>query len=320
MAKRDYYNVLGVKRSATDVQIKAAYRKMARKFHPDVNKAPDASEKFKEATEAYEVLSDGKKRKLYDQFGHAGPGPNFTGAGRTGPYARPGGRPQRGFNFNEFFGAGSSPFMGMNLDDILESLRGRKSSRRSRSTRQQPVGADIKYDISLDFMQAVRGSTAMLHLQPTEIGQKEETIQVKIPSGVDEGSKVRVRGKGIPSPSGRGDLYIIIHVKDHPYFRRVAHDIYVDVPISIVEAAMGAKVDVPTIDGMMTVVIPPGTGGGKRLRLRGKGIAKPSKTRGDQYVVIKVVPPQKISQRGKELLEEFEKIEDHDPRRSAPWK
>ena len=316
MAKRDYYDVLGLKRDASGAQIKSAYRKRAKNFHPDVNGSPDAAEKFKEATEAYEVLCDPQKRKTYDTYGHAGAG-EFAGrpGARTYTWSTGQGAP---FDLRDFFGRSQSPFMDMGLDEILGALRGGKSrGRRKRRTR----GADLEHHINLDFLAAVRGTTVSLRVQLADDASRSETIEVKIPPGVREASRVRIRGKGAPGTAGPGDLYLIVHVANHPYFRTEGDDIYVDVPISIVEAALGAKVDVPTLDGMTSVSVPAGTGGGKRLRLRGKGVAKGnSKTRGDQYIVIKVVPPEKISKRGKELLDEFARTETPDVRKDVPWK
>ena len=324
MAKRDYYEVLGVQRAATDGQIKAAYRKLARKYHPDVNKSPDAAEKFREATEAYEVLSDPAKRKTYDQFGHAGP-EGFGGPGgqRTYRWTQAEGVP---FDLGDLFGAarrGGRGYMGMSLDEILQALRGGAPRRRAGpASSAQARGADLEHHLTLEFLQAAWGTTTTLELQRGGRGAADsETITVKIPPGVREGSKIRVRGKGAQGPGGSGDLYIVTHVREHPYFRREGDDIYVEVPISIAEAALGAKVDVPTIDGMTTVTIPPGTSSSRRLRLRGKGIAGPgNKPRGDEYVVIKIVPPKRLSPRGEQLLKEFQAEEAHNPRDEVPWK
>ncbi|MCD4824459.1 MAG: DnaJ domain-containing protein [Phycisphaerae bacterium] len=330
--KRDYYEVLDVSRGATDKQIKSAYRKLARKYHPDVSKAPDADKKFREATEAYEVLSDKEKRKTYDQFGHAA----FGGPGRggAGPQGWPGGMgagQSVSFDFGDIFGGGSRSgrssggFAGMGLDEILEALGGQA---RRRSTRgpagPAPKGRDIEHRVMLDFLHAVRGTTTSLRLEATDphTGKTtNQTLSVKIPPGVRDGQKIRVRGKGEEGPGGAGDLLIICHIKKHLYYRRDGNDIYVEIPIGIVEAALGSKVDVPTIDGMTTVTIPPGISGGRRLRLKGKGIAPQGKTdqRGDQYVVIKIVPPEKVTPDGKKLLEEFRETNPYDPREGAPW-
>ena len=329
MAKRDYYDILRVKRGASEADIRAAYRKLARKYHPDVNKAPDAAGKFKEATEAYEILSDPQKRKMYDQFGHAGPqpGPFGPGAsrghpGRTYTWTSTGGGAP---DFGDLFGGGASPFMGLSLEEILDRLgggvvggaaRGRgRPGRRAAATR----GADIEYDMTLDFLSAVRGTTATLRFRGD--GQQSETLSVKIPPGVREGSRIRVRGKGHQGAAGRGDLYIVTHVRDHPYFRREGRDLYVEVPIGLAEAALGASVEVPTLEGKTTIKVPPGSPSGRKLRLRGKGVpGAKGDGPGDEYVVLKVVPPKKVSNRGRELLREFEQSEAHYARKDAPWR
>ena len=174
--------------------------------------------------------------------------------------------------------------------------------------------------ITLDFDEAMKGCTKTLRVNRPD--GSTERIEVKIPPGVREGSKIRLRGKGGSSGyrGKRGDLYLVVHVREHPYFRREGSDIYIDVPISITEAALGTKVTVPTIDGKAIVTIPPGTSSGTKLRLRGKGVIDPkTKTRGDQYVVIKIVPPKSISQKGKELLEQLDKTEPYNPREGLPW-
>ena len=318
MAKRDFYDVLGVKRDATDSQIKSAYRTLARKYHPDVNKEADSADKFKEATEAYEVLSDSKKRGMYDQFGHAGPRGGFGGPG--GARGWPGGQGVE-INFEDLFGGGGSGFAGMGLEDIMAALGGGMRGRRGPAPRRK--GADLESHLTVAFMQAVLGMTTTIRVNRSgqRGGHNTETIDVKIPPGVREGSKVRVRGKGEQGSGGNGDLYIIVHVGKHPYFRREGDDIYVDLPVRISEAALGSAVDVPTIDGMTTVKIPAGTSGGKRLRLKGKGV-KPTgerKQRGDQYVVIRIVPPPEISPPARKLLQEFDEVETFDPRKDAPW-
>ncbi len=321
MAKRDYYDVLGVRRGATNEQIKSAYRKLARKYHPDVNKAADASQRFHEATEAYEVLSDPEKRKMYDQFGHAGPGAGpGAGRGRAWSPAGDGGVP---FDFEEMFGGaggGGHGFLRMSLDEILSALRG--GGRRSRRKAPPARGRDLEHHVTLEFLEAVHGTTTRLRLQrQDERGRTHsQTIDVKIPPGVRDGARVRLRGKGAEGAGGAGDLYIVCHVRPHPYFRREGSDIYIDVPVSITEAALGAKVDVPTIDGMTTVTVPPGTGGSRRLRLKGKGLRSAAGDgRGDQYVVVKVVPPPKLSEDGAKLLRQFDAVEKFDPREGVPW-
>lgn len=320
MAQKDYYKILGVSRSASAKEIKAAYRKLARKYHPDVNKAKDAAEKFKEATAAYEVVSDPRKRKLYDQFGHAGvgagaAGPAGAGAGRT--YARPR-RGGEGFDFEDLFAA--SPFSGMSLDELLGALGGytRRSASRRRAGGAPRGGGDAEYPITLEFMQAAKGCTTSLRMRRSD--GRQERIDVKIPPGVRDGAKVRVRGKGGAGPAGVGDLIIVTTVRGHPYFRREGNDIYVDLPVGVAEAALGGQVTVPTIDGPASVKIPPGASSGTRLRLRDKGAPDPKGgKRGDQYAVIKIVLPKQISDSGRRAMEEFSRSDPYDPREGVPW-
>jgi DnaJ-class molecular chaperone len=320
--------VLGVGRSATGSQVRSAYRKLARKYHPDVNKSPGASENFKEASEAYEVLSDAEKRKAYDQFGHAGPRMGGFGGpggprGRTYTWTSAGGR-EAPFDFEAMFGGGGrrgGGFAGMSLDDILGALRG--GGGRGAASRGRQRGEDMEYHMSLDYAQAVSGTTATLRLEKAGTRGSEvfETITVKIPPGMHEGSRVRIRGKGGDGPGGAGDLYIVTHLNSHPYFRREGDDLYVDVPISIIEAALGCVVDVPTLEGLTAVKVPPGTGSARKLRLREKGLGgSGDRKRGDLYVAIQIVPPEKVSAKGAELLRELARIEKQDVRADVPWK
>lgn len=335
MTQRDYYEILGVSRSASAKQIKGAYRRLARKYHPDVNKSQDAGDKFKEATAAYEVLSDPSKREVYDRFGHAGLAGGGFGPGRPGGHgAREYTWTSRGgqdvpFDLQDIFS--SSPFSGMSLEELLASLGGysRRGSRRGHRPDRTgegfdpfaPAGTpqvDVEYPLTLDFLQAVKGCTMALQLRRPD--GSTERIEVKIPPGVRDGSKVRVRGKGRPGPSGPGDLFIVTRVREHPYFRREGADIYVDMPISITEAALGGEATVPTVDGHAVIKIPPGASGGTRLRLRGKGVEDPKAgKRGDQYVVLKIALPGKVSDQGRKLLEEFARTDPYDPRKKVPW-
>jgi DnaJ-class molecular chaperone len=327
MAQRDYYDILGVSRSATPEQIKSAYRRLARKYHPDVNKSKGAAEKFKEATAAYEVLSEPEKRKMYDQFGHAGPpGAGFGQPGGPGRVYTRSYRPGEDvpFDFEDLFA--SSPFRGMSLEELLGALGGysARGARQQRpagrggggSRRRQP---NVEYPVARDFMQAVKGCTTRLQLRRADGGI--ERIEVKIPPGVRDGSKVRVRGKGGAGASAEApDLIIVTQVREHPYFRRDGADIYVDLPISIAEAALGGEVTVPTVDGHAAVKVPPGTASGTRLRLKEKGAPDPKTgKRGDQYAVVKILPPTSLSEQGRKLLEEFARADPYDPRKKVSW-
>jgi curved DNA-binding protein len=325
MAKRDYYEVLGVRRDATADHIRSAYRKAARKYHPDVNKAADASDRFKEATAAYEVLSDPQKRKMYDQHGFNAPQGPFAGGASGSAWRDVGGGVS--VSFEDIFGmgggaGGGGAFSGMSLQDILGSLggmrgRGRRGGQRAAgrspwgAAAQQPP-ADIEHELSLDFLDAIRGTTADLRIQRP--GGGGETLQVKIPPGVRDGQKIRLRGRG----NAGGDLYIVVRVREHPYFRREGDDIYVDLPISVGEAVLGASVEAPTLEGPRQVKIPPCSGSSRTLRLRGLG-APSGGERGDQYVVLKVMAPPAVSEEGARLMRQFEQIEKYNPRKDAPW-
>ena len=284
MAKRDYYEVLGVSRNATLDEIKKAYRRLALKYHPDRDKSPGAERRFKEINQAYEVLSDAKKRQMYDQLGHAAFEPGARPfAGRTyqkGPftytYYGPGeGFP--GFDFGAFgFGGFSDPF------EIFESFFGSASpfGRRARIPR---------YRINIDFMEAVRGCERTVDVE----GKK---VTIKIPAGVDDGSRIRF-----------GDFYVIVSVSSHPEFRREGSDIYITREISFPEAALGTTLKVPTIEGEVKVKIPPGLQSGTAVRLRGKGVPRlHGRGKGDQYVLIRVQTPTRLSPEQKELLKRFE--------------
>ncbi|MEJ2734783.1 MAG: molecular chaperone DnaJ [Anaerolineae bacterium] len=347
-AKRDYYDVLGVNRQATQEEIKKAFRRLARQYHPDVSKSTDAEARFKEINEAYEVLSDRDKRASYDRFGHAGPQAGFGG-------------------FGDFGGFGG-------VEDIFESFFG---GMRTAPTRRGPSrGADLRYDLAVAFEEAVfgcekeivisrhevcpqcQGSGAEPGTQPircpqcngtgevrrqqqtflgsfvqvttcprcqgereivtspcTECrGQKvvevERTISVKIPAGVDAGTRIRLAGEGEPGSRGgpNGNLYVVLHVKPHEHFRREDNSIVLELDINVAQAALGDKISVPTLDGDEEFVIPAATQTGDVFRLRGKGVPYLRRNgRGDQLVIFHVVTPAKLTKRQKELFSELGK-------------
>ncbi len=321
MTKRDYYQVLGVPRTATDDDIKKAFRKLAKQHHPDQNKSDkDAEAKFKEAQEAYAVLSDKAKRAQYDQFGHAAPGSGGFNPGGGTTYTWSTGTPGGPsiniedladmFDFESLFGGGRRP-QGNVAGDPFEHANRR---RRSRSHTPEPA-QDIEYPVSLTFERAIRGTTLEIE-QPSNDGRRQR-VSVTIPPGVREGQRVRVRGLGTPGRGRRpaGDLYVVVHVQPHPWFERKDDDITVTVPITLAEAALGAKVEVPTLDGRSTVTIPPGTPSGAKLRLAGQGVPNSSRgTRGDQYVVIKIVPPRPLNDEQRKIMESFKLTEGKSPR------
>lgn len=291
--KRDYYEVLGVSKGASSEELKKAYRKLALEWHPDRNKSSNAHDKFKEINEAYEVLSDPKKRETYDQFGHAaaGQGP-FGGSGgsRQGPFTYyystgggPQGNPFEGFDFSDpfdifeqFFGGGFGGGFGRSA-----------GSRRSREA----------YQITIDFLDAARGASREIHLPRGIAGEGSVRRTIKIPAGVDTGSRIRF-----------DDFDIVVEVRPDNKFRREGNDIIVDQEISYVQAALGAVVEVPTIDEPVKIRVQPGTQPGTLIRLRGKGVPHVRGSgRGDQYVRIQLAVPTHLSRREKELLEELER-------------
>ncbi len=318
MAKRDYYQVLGVPRAASEAEIKQAYRRLAKKYHPDKNKDDqDAAAKFNEAREAYAVLSDRQKRSNYDHFGHAGAGVEIGGQpGRTYTWTSGEGEPIDWgdladiFDFSAAGGGGrgraGSPF---------EGIFGRAKAARGVRARPEPPGRDVEYPVSLTFDRAIRGTTVDLDISGSD--GKKRRVTVRIPPGVREGQKIRVRGQGQGriGPGQRGDLYVVCHIKAHPYFERDGDDILLTVPVTISEAALGAKVDVPSIDGMRTVTIPPGTASGTKLRLGGLGVQNPaSAKRGDQFVVVRIVPPKQLTSQARSLLDAFARTDTDNPR------
>jgi DnaJ-class molecular chaperone len=332
MAKRDYYQVLGVPRGASADEIKRAHRKLARKYHPDMNKNnPQATEQFKEVQEAYDILSDVEKRKLYDQFGHAGVDPSAAGpppGGGVDPFEAFRRAQQRGGgNGREWRGGAGTTVQDFDTSgfaDIFDQLfgggrggaGGRRPGPRMRPTPPDPDrGGDVEHAVTLTFEQAARGTT--LPLQINRDG-RIETIDVKIPAGVKDGSRIRIRGRGQQGVGGAGDLYIITKVNPHAYFRREELDILLDVPLSMYEALLGTKVDVPTLEGPVTVTIPPGTGSGAKLRIKGRGIERESE-KGDQFVVVKIVVPKDLDAEDKSAVQRLAEKHPLNPRADVRW-
>lgn len=290
MSKRDYYEVLGVNKNASDDEIKKAFRKLAIKYHPDKNPGnKEAEAKFKEANEAYSVLSDKTKRQRYDQFGHSGVGGTGGGAG---------GNPFEGFNFNgqSFnFDFGGGGFGG--LDDILGAMFGGGF----RGVRR---GRDYRTTTTIDFKEAIFGCTK-------NISVDGEQIKLKIPAGIYDGQSIRLNGKGGPAPQEggqRGDLYVEVRVRAHKRLTREGDLILSEVTISMVEAVLGTEVDVETVDGEVTMKIPAGTQPGTNFKLSGHGAPRlGSDERGPHIVTVNVEIPKNITRKQKELIEEFDK-------------
>lgn len=353
MSKRDYYEVLGVSKSASKDEIKKAYRKLSKKYHPDLNKEPDAAEKFKEVKEAYEVLSDDQKRANYDQYGFTDPNQGFGGFGGSSDFGGFGGFEDI---FNTFFGGGGS-------------------RRHDPSAPRQ--GADLQYTMTLSFEEAAFGKetdieipreencktcngtgakpgtkpetcehchgTGQLNVeQNTPFGKivnrrvchhcngtgkiikqrcstcggtgkvkKRRKIHVKIPAGIDDGQQLRMAGQGEAGTNGgpSGDLYIVFHVRAHEFFERNADDIYCEMPITFVQAALGDEIEVPTLHGKVKLKIPSGTQTGTKFRLKGKGVPNVHGYGiGDQHIQVRIVTPTKLSEKQKHILREFADI------------
>ena len=314
---RDYYDVLGVGRQATADEIRRAYRRLARQYHPDVNRSSDAADRFAEMQEAYEVLSDAEKRKAYDRFGRAGVGVGQGpgGFGRGGAWRANVG-PGDQFDasdftsvFEELFGGrGGSPF-------------GAGPGRPGARAPQRPApqrGRDLHHTLTVSFVTAAQGGSEQVHATPGD--GSSETITVKIPPGIDTGEKLRVKGKGHPGGGGGppGDIILTVQVGRHPYFRREGRDLLIDVPVTIAEATFGATVTVPLLKGSVEIKVPPGASSGQKLRVRGQGLVNAKGRSGDFYAVVQIAAEKDLSPRGRELLQELE-AELKNPRKSAPW-
>ncbi len=373
-AKNDYYDLLGVAKKASAKDIRTAFRKLARKYHPDLNPGDkSAEEKFKQLQEAYDVLSDLKKRQMYDQYGFYSD--NIPAGGPGGGHEQGG----EGVNFDfggfDFGGGSGAQGGGGSFRDLFSQFF--RGGRGGSAEPEHEPGGDLEYQIEIDFWDAVRGAVKKLTITrldtcdtchgtgaigsaqtcptchgsgtiqqaagkmkfnvpctrcggtgkirkvcPTCSGEgrlrRTETIDVRIPAGVASGSRVRVPGKGNAGTMGAppGDLYLRVDVKPHSFFERRSDDLYTKVPVTVTEATLGAKVEVPTIDGRALVRIPPGTNSGKTLRLKEKGVPSARNgARGDQYVEIQVVVPQPTDERVRNLMKELETVAPEDPRK-----
>jgi curved DNA-binding protein len=320
MADRDFYEILGVSRSAAADEIKKAYRNLARELHPDRN--PDnkaAEDRFKDVSAAYEVLSDAEKRKLYDEFGELGLREGFdaesyraatqgVGGFAGGGFGGGGG----GFDFGDLFnqaprGGGGAQF-DFNLEDLFGGRRGGGTY-----VRMPQRGADLESEVTVDFRDAVLGCTRELTLRSTE---GERTIKVRIPAGVRNDGKIRLRGQGGKGSDGGpdGDILLKVRVRKHPYFSMRGKQLHVKVPVTPLEAYAGAKVSVPTPEGSVQLSIPAGSKNGAKLRLRGKGIEQKGKPRGDLIAHLEVVLPDPGSEAVTEALETVQEAFDGNPR------
>lgn len=319
--KRDYYEVLGVGKTAPDADIKKAYRKLAKKYHPDMNKDnPQAEEKFKEVTEAYNVLSDKEKRERYDQFGHAAfdesMGTGDTQSSYTGSFGGFDGFGRKSYHFHQSSGNNGYQefhYSGDNLDDILDGIFGNSFGREDffgdKSRKSSPVsqGEDIAAKVEVSFEEAALGAEKVIRFRSPD--GTEQSLQVHIPAGIDSGQKIRLKGKGMPGRNGgeAGNLLLEVDVRSKAGVDRKGNDIYTTVMVPFETAAMGGEVLVQTLYGKVSCKIKEGTQSGTKIRLRGKGIAsmKQPSVRGDQYAVVQIQVPRHLSPEAKQKLREF---------------
>ncbi len=312
----DFYEVLGIARTASAAEIQKAYRELARKYHPDMN--PDdksAQEKFKKVQRAYEVLSDPKQRKLFDQFGSqfeaaAGQQP---GRGPGGGGGFPGGFATEDVDLNDIFGGAGG------FGDLFRQFTGGAGGRETRRHRGvSRRGRDLTHTLEVPFSTAVLGGEAQISLR--RANGKTDNISVKIPAGIENGKKIRLRGQGEKGTGGGrpGDILIQVNVAAHSCFRRTGNHLEVDVPVTVKEAALGAKIDVPTPKGTITMTLPPATSSGKRLRAKGQGIATAGGSAGDLTAVIQIVLPEAISKADQEQIQSL-KIGPKSPRAELRW-
>jgi len=315
--EEDFYKILGVARSASKEEIEKAYRRLARKYHPDLN--PDdksAKEKFQQVQRAYEVLSDPQQRELYDRFGS-----NFESMAAGGGRARGGGGggQYQEFDFNDLFGRfGGGGGDAAGFEQIFKQFgAGRGSSRSGR--RAARTGGDVEAEVEIPFQTAIVGGETQFSISHQG---HTETLSVKIPAGIEEGKKIRLRGKGEPSPMGGepGDLLVTVHIAPHPFFRRrSATDLEVELPVTLAEAALGASVDVPTPYGTISLKIPAGTSSGQRLRIKGQGVKLADGRKGDLFAEIQIVIPKNLDEPSTEAIRELDRKHPLAPRSSLKW-
>ncbi len=318
----DYYKTLGLDRTASAEDIHGAYRKLARKYHPDLNKSKEAEERFKEINEAYEVLKDPEKRKRFDTLGaNYAAGDDFSPPPGWDAFRRPGGGGFTSFRFEDMDG-GTHSFTG-GFSDFFESLFGGFGTADgfTRAPRSRK-GDDQEATVTVTLEDAYFGGRKSINVEQRETDEyartrtKRRNFEVTLPAGVTDGYRLRLGGQGEEGEGGgqSGDLYLVIRIAEHPTFRVSGANLEVDVPVTPSEAALGARIDVPIVGGTATVALAPGTSSGKRLRLKGKGLKKSGSGPGDLYAVIQIAVPARLSAEERDLYEKLSRVSSFRPR------
>jgi curved DNA-binding protein len=307
MKYKDYYRILGVARDASADQIKKAYRRLARKYHPDVSKEANAEERFKEVGEAYEVLKDAEKRAAYDQLGSYQAGQEF--------------RPPPDWEQRFAQGRRFKDFGGVDFGDMFADLFGMAgfggSSRPGMDAHAaRGRGRDVQAEITVSLEDADKGGERTLEIGLP--GHAARSVRIRTPAGAADGQRLRVRGQGNAGPGGQGDLILTVRIAPHPLFRLEGHDIYLDLPLAPWEAVLGTQVTVPTLAGPVRLRVPAGAKAGRRLRLSGQGFRHPRSGRGDFYAVIGIVVPESPGEEERRLFEKLAEISGFDPRPNFP--
>lgn len=319
MEFKDYYKILGVAEDATADEIKKSYRKLARKYHPDVSKEPNAEDKFKDVGEAYEALSDPEKRARYDQIRQYGAGGQFNPPPGWDNGFEFRGNFQGAEGFSDFFekifgggGFGHGSFGGSPFGQGQHFGQGQPFGHGHAHQPRAQRGEDSHASIDIDILDSYQGASRRIHLQSPD--GKSHAIDIKIPKGITEGQRLRLKGQAAPSPYARqaGDLYLEIHFKSHAYFRVDGKDIYLECPIAPWEAALGAEITVPTLGGKINLKVPANSQTGKKLRLKGRGL--PGAQAGDQYVVLNIAIPEATTDKAKAFYQQMATTLPFDPR------
>lgn len=330
----DYYKTLGVHRDASQAEIQKAYRELARKHHPDMNpNDKTAKTKFQQVQKAFDVLNDQEKREMYDRYGSSfetmggGAQADPGWGGQSWPGGGPGGRPS-GVHFedvdlSQLFGeryaesAGQGAGRSAGFADIFNQFR--RGGRKPPSATSRRRGADLTHEVHVPFATAINGGQIQLAVQRRD--GKTETIEVKIPQGIQDGKKIRVRGQGEPAPQGGtpGDILISVRVTPHPHFQRRGNHLHVKVPVALAEAILGAKIDLPTPRGAVTLSIPPGTSSGAKLRVKGHGVSTKGGQTGDLLAEIQIVLPKDLTEAERTMIREIGNRQQDDPRAKLQW-